>query len=1119
MYVSVQQTLRAMQLTAFLLTACCLTVSAGTLSQSTITFSGKDVKLETVFSAVKKQTGYYFVYNKEIINKAPLITINANNLPLQEFMEMVLRGQELEWVLQKTTILIQKKKQEEKKQVADKPLPVTGVVRGPEGQPVVGANIMIKGTKRGTVTDEEGKFRIDADEGNVLEISAIGFGNKEIKLNGSQQINVALEIASSILDEVQYIAYGQTSKRLSTGNITSVKATDIEKQPVQNVLLALQARVPGLFVTQPSGISGTAVKVRIQGQNSIANGNDPLYVVDGVPIDAQLPRTGVDAVLGSPGSGAGSNNFGGFGSPLSYLNPSDIESIDVLKDGDATAIYGSRAANGAILITTKKGKAGDMKLDLNVQRGIARLARRLNMMNTRQYLDMRYEAFRNDNIDWRSSSVSANDLKVWDTASYTDWQKELLGGNAHYTNLNASLFGGTNIARYLVSGTYHKETTVFPFPDFADQKAAVHFNMNANSSNQKFRMQFSGNLMFDENRLPLKDITQTALLREPNAPPLLNADGSINWAPDGNGNTTVAGSDGNVMVQKLQRYVNKTYNLLNSLKLEYNLLPGLNLGSSFGYTYMQTNDYILQPLIAVAPELRASTQRSANFGDRNIQSWIIEPQMNYRTMISRGVLDLIIGSTFQEKIASSNFFTGVGQLSDNLLSNINSAASITKGGGSYSNYRYSALFARANYNWSDKYIVNINARRDGSTRFGADNRFHNFGSIGVAWIFSSENFFKPFTDCISFGKIRGSYGSTGSDQIGDYQFMSLYNLSASASVPYQGVVGLYPAGLPNPALQWEETRKQQVGIDLGFFQDKLIFNATFVRNRSSNQLLQYSLPTQAGFDAYLVNFPATIQNKSWEIIVTGKIVQRKNITWTSSVNFTSPKNKLVEFPNIERSTYANFLHVGSPVDVYAYLHWLGVAPGTGEYLFSDRKGNPTIAPSGEDATVLISQFPTAYGGVDNTINYKNFQVSFIFQYVKQIGYNDVALSNGAAFTFPGKFRPGLSNQPVTVLDRWQKPGDVDKTVAKYSNTDPSQAIMNSDRRFSDASFIRLKNVALSWAVPQEWLQKGHLKNLRIYMHGQNLLTVTKYKGLDPETRSMMSLPPLQVWTFGIQLGL
>jgi TonB-dependent starch-binding outer membrane protein SusC len=771
------------------------------------------------------------------------------------------------------------------------------------------------------------------------------------------------------------------------------------------------------------------------------------------------------------------------------------------------------------LITTKKGKAGAMKFDLNLQAGIGRVACRLDMMNTRQYLDMRYEAFRNDNIDWTKPSVSANDLKVWDTTHYTDWQQELIGGNARYTNLNASVSGGTNTIRYLVSGTYNKQTTVFPFPDFADQKGSVHFNLNANNNTQKFRMQFSGNFMVDDNRLPQNDLTQVALLMAPDAPPLLNADGSINWAPDASGNTTLGGIGSNVMIQKLQQYQNKTYNLISSLKVEYTILPGLNIGTSAGFNYMQTNDYSPSPLIAVAPELRSSAQRSAAFGDRNIQSWIMEPQANYRTTLSNGTLDVIVGSTFQENTATSNLIIGKGQLSDDLLDNVNAAATISKLGGSFTNYKYTALFARANFNWSDKYIVNLNGRRDGSSRFGADNLFHNFGSLGAAWIFSSEPFFKRFASHISFGKLRGSYGTTGSDQINDYQFMSLYNLTTNYSLPYQGILGLAPAGLPNPALQWEETRKLQVGIDVGLFQDKLMINATFVRNRSSNQLLSYRLPTQTGFPNYLVNFPATIQNKNWELLVTGKLIQQKDFAWTSSINVTLPKNKLIEFPNLDQSTYAGQLKVGEPLDVTTVYHWLGVAPGTGDYLYADKKGNPTLAPNpNEDGTILVSKFPKFYGGLDNTFTYKNFQVNFIVQFVQQTMYNDVAFSNGF-YRFPGMFQPGTSNQPVTLFDRWQRPGDANP-VARYSTTDRySNYILASDRRLLDGWYIRLKNISVSWDLPQKWLDKARVRSFRLYVHGQNLLTVTNYKGLDPETQSSIALPPLQVWTGGIQLGL
>ncbi|OQP67822.1 hypothetical protein A4R26_32715 [Niastella populi] len=986
---------------------------------------------------------------------------------------------------------------------------VRGVVFDDNSAPLPGVNVMVKGTDKITSTNNRGEFQLKNIQANaVLVVSSVGYSKQEIAVNNKTDVRIQLKVAIGTLDEVQFVAYGTTSKRLSTGNVASVKAGDIEKQPVQNPLLALQGRVAGLSVTQTSGLAGTNLRINIQGPNSLRSGSNPLYVIDGVPIDAQLPSTGLDHVLSSSGA-----NFNGWGNPLNYLNPADIESMDVLKDADATAIYGSRAANGAILITTKKGKAGVMKFDLNMQAGFGKMTRRLKMLNTRQYLDMRYEAFANDGIDWTRPSVSAIDLKVWDTTRYTNWQDELLGGTAKYTNLSASVSGGSNTSRYLISGTYHKETTVFPFPDdFADKKGALHFNLDANSANNNFKLQFSGNFMADNNQLPQTDLTQTGLLMEPHAPSLLNEDGSINWAPDANGNTTL--SDANVMIQRYNRYVNKTYNLVSSLTMGYTVLPGLDVKSSFGFNYMQTNDFSPAPHIAVAPELRATTERGAGMGDRNIKSWIIEPQVTYSTAISKGKLELLLGSTFQDKKARSGYVYGSGYATDELLEDLHAAADVTASIFTISRYKYNAFFGRVNYNWRDKYIVNVNARRDGSTRFGARNRFHNFGSIGGAWIFSNENLVKDKARFISFGKVRGSYGTTGNDQIGDYQFLSLYNL-VNTPVPYQRITGLVPAGLPNPDLQWEETRKLQLGLDLGFWQDRLVINATWVRNRSSNQLLQYSLPYVAGFTGYTVNFPATIQNRNWEFTVTGRIIQKRNFSWTSNANLTIPRNKLLRFPGLAASTYAAFLVIGEPIDITRYYRYIGVAPGSGDYLFADKNGHPTVAPDpATDRTVILSRLQQLYGGLQNNLTYKGIQLDVLFQFVKQPGYNDVAFWNGNRY--PGMFIRGNSNQPVTVLDRWRKAGD-NASVARF-RTGEVPNIISSDHRFLDVSYIRLKNVALSWGLPQQWINKARFRSVRIYVHGQNLLTITRFKGLDPEAQSISSLPPLRVLTFGLQAG-
>jgi TonB-linked SusC/RagA family outer membrane protein len=1105
-----RQTLLAMKLTVILFLIA-FHVSADGYNQ-VVTLHKKNAPLTDVFKDIRQQTGYDFFYELTWLEKAKPVNINVNNVPLADALNLCLKDQPLTYTITGTTIVLKPKSAQLTMFVTVAGFDVRGVVIDENSAPLPGVNVTVKGTDKITSTNNRGEFQVkNVQATTVLVVSSVGYNRQEIAVNNKTDLRIQLKVAVGTLDEVQFVAYGTTTKRLTTGNVASVKASDIEKQPVQNPLLALQGRVAGVAITQGSGLAGGAVKIRIQGQNSLANGADPLYVIDGVPIDPQLPRTGNDWILGS----SSYQGFGGWGNPLNYLNPADIESIDILKDADATAIYGSRAANGAILITTKKGKAGMMKFDVNMQLGFGKVAHQVAMLNTRQYLDMRYEAFANDGIDWTSPSVSANDLKVWDTTGYTNWQDALLGGTAKYINLSASVSGGTATSRYLVSGTYHKETTVFPLPPgFADEKGAVHFNLDANSSDNKFKLQFSGNFMADNNQLPQYDPTQYALLLEPDAPSLLNKDGSINWAPDANGNTTL--SDANVMIQQYQKYVNKTYNLVSSLSMGYTILPGLDVKSNFGFNYMQTNDFSPSPLIAVAPESRATAMRNATFGDRNIKGWIIEPQAIYTNTISQGKLELLAGSTFQDKKANASSIFGTGQLSDELLENIQAAANIYTVISTNSRYKYNAFFGRINYNWSDKYILNINARRDGSTRFGSNNRFHNFGSVGGAWLFSNEKLFKDNARFMSFGKVRGSYGTTGNDQIGDYQFLSLYNIYPAGSVPYQGIVPLVPAGLPNHDLQWEETRKLQLGLDLAFWQDRLFLNATWVLNRSSNQLLQYNLPAITGFTSYNVNFPAIIQNRSWEFTVTGKIVQQKNFNWTSNGNLTIPQNKLASFPGLASSTYANFLIVGKPIDVYSYYHYLGVAPGSGDYLYADKNGHPTPAPDpATDRSVIISKFPKWYGGFQNSLTYKSIQLDFLFQFVKQIGYNDLSVWNGSRY--PGTFARGVSNQPVAVLDRWRKNGD-NSSVARFRTGEVSN-IIASDRRFGDASYIKLKNLSLSWGVPQKWIDKAHFRSVQIYLHGQNLFTITKYKGLDPDIQGLTALPPLRVVTIGLQAGL
>lgn len=1104
----IRKLLLVMKITTLMLFLAIMQVSATSLAQK-VSIKASNQPLSAIFDQISTQTGYDFAYTTKTLENAKPVTINVKNEELDQVLKKIFDGQPLEFTIKDRFVTVTVKQptifDKIKSALNLDKIEVHGTVIDENGQPLSGATVIVKGTSNSTITDANGEFTLTkVPAGATLVISYVGYDKKELTAAESMGI-IQMKVASSQLDAVQVIAYGETMQRFSVGNVTTVKGEDIQKQPVNNPLLALEGRVPGLFITQGSGIPGAGVTVRIQGQNSIANGNDPFYVVDGVPYTQEWFGTGKDGILQ-----AGAAN----GNPLSYINPDDIESISVLKDANATAIYGSRAANGAILITTKKGKAGETKINVSLQNGWGEVTRKLDLLNTQQYLAMRHEALKNDGI----ALPSATDYDVnglWDTTRYTNWQKVLIGGTSLYTHMNTSISGGTSSTQYLIGGTYHRETTVFP-GDFSDQKGTIHYSINTASANGRFHIQLRGNYMLDYNQLPNKDFTQSTYL-SPDAPALYNKDGTLNWEPNAAGNSTWK----NPFAQLYNTYTNKTTNLISSAILSYNILPGLDIKSSFDYTNMQTDDYSPFPLAGLPPERRSGSRNSASYGERNFNSWTIEPQLSYKKNIYNGKLDILLGSTILESNSKLNQFTGVGYSSDQVLQDIAAAAKIY----SYSiisKYNYNALFGRLNYNLLDKYIIDLNVRRDGSSRFGPKNEFHNFGSIGAAWLFGEEHFIKK-SDVISYGKLRASYGTTGNDQIGDYKFINLYNFFQNYGLPYQGGTGLTPAGLPNPYLQWEETKKLQAGIDLGFLKDKLLLSVDYSRNRSSNQLLSYSLPSITGFTSILRNFPATVQNVSWEYTLTSTNIKAPSLSWSTNFNVTVPQNKLISFPNLASSSYASTLVIGQPASVLKVFHSLGVDPSTGAYKFAS-KTDPFNPVYPDDATVLINTMPKFYGGLQNNLTFKGFELSFLFQFVKQIGPN-IYFNNGG-YPPPGVFYYSYSNQPVTVLNHWQNPGNI-VPIAQYSSQlyGPSQYaqqlsyLQGSDAAYSDASYIRLKNVALSWKFPDAWNKKVGVQNCSIFLQGQNLLTFTNYKGWDPENQGFLNLPPLRITTIGIRLGL
>ena len=1105
------QMVRIMKLTGVFLTVAFLHVSAGSFSQQ-VTLSLKDVPIEKVFREIERQTGYGFLYNKKMFADFPNVTIEARNEDIKEVLDQCFRSMPVDYVINNQTIVIREKTQPEKE--TPPPGEIHGHITDSTGAPLSGASVSVKGTRKGTSTDTKGNFELKGIDNNAtLIVSYAGFESQEIKLNGRNEISLQLKQSMSKLDETVVKGYYTTTDRLNTGDVTTVKGETINEQPVSDPILALEGRVPGLYIQQTSGAPGAYSTIRIMGQNSIANGNDPLYIVDGVPFSSvslsSTSMTGGAIPIPSSTNGISVSNTNGGGlSPFNTLNPTDIESIEVLKDADATAIYGSRGANGVILITTKRGKAGDTRLDMNVYSGGGQPTRMLHLLNTSQYLEMRREAFKNDGLTLPSIITTPTDNNydidgLWDTTRYTNWQKVLIGNTANFTNAQASVSGGSANTQFVVGGGYSKQGTAF-IGNFSDQKASARVSLTHTSTDQRFHLQLGANYVYDNSYLPAADFTSYTTLA-PDAPALYNGNGNINWAIyDG---TYTFYNPASVTLMSSNAASN---NLISNLNLSYQILPGLQLKSGFGYNKEEMNQTWLVPASAAPPPYNTNAfSRETNFATTTFTTWLIEPQLDYQRSMGLGRIEALLGSTFQQNIQNSETQYAQGFSSDALITDPLAAMNVGLEGVSYTLYRYDAIYGRLGYNYEEKYIVNLTARRDGSSRFGPGKQFGNFGAAGIGWIFSKEKFFEDNFSLLSFGKLRASYGTTGNDQITDYQYLSTYT---PISPTYEGTSGLRPTQLTNPYFAWEVVKKLEVGIDLGFLKDRILLSGTYYRNRTGNQLVGEPLPSVTGFTSVQANLPAVVQNTGMELTLNTINIRSNAFKWTTSANLTLPSNKLVAFPGLSAFPgYENVYVVGKSLFIKKVYHFTGVNPQTGLYSFATKNANGTPStPQDQVVSKPITQ--KFYGGILNSFSYKGFQLDVFIQYVSQLGYNyQYSMS-----TPPGYYN---NNQPTAVLGRWTSAGDL-TAIQRFTTSDYNSygTLLQSDRVITSASFLRLKNLALSYTLPGNWKGRLHLQNARIYLQCQNLFTITHYPGLDPETAGLV-LPPLRMVTAGLQVNL
>jgi TonB-linked SusC/RagA family outer membrane protein len=1098
----IEKICRIMRLVAFIMLILVLHVSATTSGQISITAT--NASLADVFKKIEASSSYSFVYRDEWLKESQKVSLNVQNASIDDVLALCFKNQPLTYTIVSNTIVIREKPAVNEESYAvdlQSDLAgheIQGSVVNQDGIPVPGVSVTVMGSSVSTLTDEKGYFKINnVDPKTVLVFTAVNIEKQEVKVGNQTNISLTLKIKRSILDDVQVIGYGSTSRRLNTGSMGSVTSEEIENQPVVNPLMAIEGRVAGVEMTVSSGEPGSPIDVKIRGENtSFAATSYPLFIVDGV----QMPyNTGYSYVASNP---------------LNSINPGDIESISILKDADATAVYGSRGANGVVLITTKKGKAGATTLNVDMSTGFSQASRLMKgWLNTPEYLNIRKQAFAAEGTT--PTINNAPDLLLWSQTAYTDWQKEVLGNTGNYSNVQASLSGGDDRVRYLISGAYNYSKGIV-WGDSYEKRANFHANIENNSRDKRFQMSTSFTYSNDNFRKSGDNFYLPNILKTPPNLPHYDSAGEIYYVPD---NAQID----NPLFYLNQYTTNNTDNFLASSKMSYLILQNLKLTLSVGYTKQTQSGFQADPSTSLNPASFAGFRTNyANYLTGSVGTFVTEPQIDYNTNISKGKLQMMAGGTWQSTQSANSFIGGYNYSSDALLGNIGAASAYQNASSDNSTYKYESVFIRANYNWQDKYLLNGSFRRDGSSRFGAGYKFGNFWSAGAAWIFTNESFFKNGAGWLSFGKLRGSYGLTGNDQIGDYQYLSFYSPTTNV---YNGISSIYSSQVQNSSYRWEQTYKGDIGIELGALGSRILLTVDYFNNKSQNLLTAIPLPSQAGYANYTGNLPAIVQNKGWEFTLNTVNIKSRDFKWSTSFNLTLPKNILLSFPGLDNSIYANTYEIGKSIRLVKEFKYAGISETNGAPLFYTATGTITdgTATGGGvlnypgDLAYIGNLDPRSFGGLGNIFDYKGFELNIFFQYsyssttnslLGTMGYPVGAMRNTAEFLTNGVSTGKGQTAPLPALAT---------SASTFPGGNFTNYSFNSSANFVSNSYIRLKTLALTWSMPAGWSRNLKLSNVQIYAQAQNLFTITNYDYLDPEAQ--VGIPILKTITFGLRASL
>ena len=953
---------------------------------------------------------------------------------------------------------------------------VTGVVTSavePGGLP--GVNVLIKGTAKGTITDLNGKFSLEVEQGSTLVFTFIGYKPTQVIFVGQNNINVLLEEEPKELSEVVVMGYSSVQKRDITGSVVSLKADKFRDISLSGIDQALQGQVAGVQVVQSSGTPGGGISVRIRGNTSINASNRPLFIVDGIPVE-----TGTLSL----------RSFGGQDdNAMSLINPGDIESIQVLKDASAKAMYGSRAANGVVFITTKRGKKATATINFDVQRGIVDPVKKLKLLDSESLLTLQREAV--ENADQNPDALGL--IKGVTDAVNTDWLDEIFRTGI-MQQYQLTLKGGDDNTSYYMSASYREEEGVQLNNKFErlsgtinlDEKVTKKLTIGSNMTlSRALNKRVKGDNFLDGvysgalKSLPYNvPFTETGTLVGP---------GSPLYAAFPNFNP--------VAQAVLPRFDAITVKLLGGLNATYQINEQMRVKGQVSLDYNNvTEDQYESSQTAIGGYLDGvGGQGYGVFIVSASTNFVANATFSYNKTFatSHNVSGLLGTEVFRNFYRDGNV---VGRLfpSDD-FTYITSAGIVDNGSSGRLNSGLFSVFAEAKYDFKDKYLASLGMRTDGSSRFGPGNRYGFFPSVSAAWRVTEEEFFN--SDIINDLKIRASAGFTGNERIPDYQFLGVW-----ASTIYNGSSGVGPNQLGNPNLKWETTREINVGADISLFEGRIQATADAYYNKTFDLLLLRPYASTTGFNSVWENI-GELENKGIEFgLVT--VNMDKAIKWTTDINFSRNLNKVIfladSIPSYrgyqaEGVSATNIIKEGQPLGTFIGLNFIGVDPATGNAIYNDTNEDGQINNS--DEIIIGNAQPKLIGGITNKVSYKQFDVTAFFQFSygnKVLNLTKASLANsGLDIT---------GNQIPEALLRWQKEGDITH-VPKYELGNTTNNY-HSNRLIEDGSFLRLKNIGVGYSLPVKWIERFYLNNMRVYLSATNLWTYTKYSGADPEVSTL-----------------